>query len=58
VDPLFGGGPNVILNLVLRMFAQDENETQETDLTKADQDILKNFEAEILKSASNKGTIK
>ena len=45
---------NVILSLVFKLFHDQEAESEAHDLTKADEAILQEFEAKILKTATGK----
>ena len=45
---------NVILNLVFKLFHDQEAEAEAHDLTEADEAILREFEAKILKTATAK----
>tara|TARA_R110002072_G_scaffold213537_2_gene370799 strand:- start:240 stop:638 length:399 start_codon:yes stop_codon:yes gene_type:complete len=47
---------NLVLNLVMRLLLHDQSDPPQTDLTKADEEILAEFEAEILKTANAKET--
>ena len=45
---------NVILNLVFKLFHDQESESETHDLTEGDEAILREFEAQILKTATAK----